>query len=458
MFKSRRNPYYRKRNQGSPKRILIWTPIIIIVAFIVLELLVRLLVGITGYSEELAAYQGQTPLVDAYRLQFLSSQQEPLDGLPQGGDLLATESVGVGYELVGDRATDFWSLNPEGFRDDDPLPLNKPADEFRIFLLGNSTAFGYWTEGNQATITHYLEERINERVAQQQNSPERYRPDVFPFFEPSREDLYPLPPKIQEGNYRVINAAVPGYVSGNELAQFVLQILPYKPDLVVVLDGYTDLTLPSLYSATPIPQVDKFLTDAPQHFWVYLTRPIQNWFANTYLAKATQYWVLKPELSIAQKTLTLPSDANSLVNYLPDDEEELAKRLERYYQNHLQLVRICAGFSLPLVVGVQPEITGRGENLTPVESQLVSELGQDYVQRIQTSYQQLVEANRQLESAYPNNVKTLNLYEFFNDFPETTFSDAIHLTEAANQELAIQLYTTITNLPGIQIIPKNFNL
>lgn len=457
MFKSRRNPYYRTRNRRSPRRILILTPIVLIAVFVVLELLVRLLVGIAGYSEELAAYQGQAPIVNAYRLQFLSPQQEPLDGLPREGSLLAKESLAVGYELVGDRETGFWSLNSQGFRDDDPLPLTKPADEIRIFLLGNSTAFGYWNEGNQATIAHYLENRINERVAQQQRSPEKYRPDVFPFFEPSREKLLPLPPKIQEGNYRVINAAVPGYASGNELAQLVLQILPYEPDLVVVLDGYTDLILPSLYTATPIPKVDEYLTDAPQHFWVYLSQPIYNWLTNTYLAKAIQYWIVQPEPSITQKTLAIDLEADSLVDYLPKDDAELADRLERYYQNHLQLVRVCAGFDLPLVVAVQPEITGR-ENLVPIESQIISELGQDYVQRLGVNYEQLIETNRRLEAAFPNNVKTLDFYGFYSDFPDPVFYDAIHLTEAANQELAIQLYTTITNLPKIQIVPENFNL
>jgi lysophospholipase L1-like esterase len=166
----------------------------------------------------------------------------------------------------------------------------------------------------------------------------------------------------------VINAAVPGYASGNKLAQFVLQILPYKPD-----------------------------------------------------------------------------------------DEELANRLEQYYQNHLQLVRVCAGFSLPLVVAVQPEVTGR-ENLLPIESQIVNELGQDYVQRLQASYEQLIATNRKLEAAFPNNVKALNFYQFYNDFPNPAFYDAIHLTEAANQELAKQLYTTITNLSKIQIVPEKLNL
>ncbi len=458
MFKSRRrNPYSRNRYGRSPLRALIFAPLILIVVLIVLELLVRLFVGVTGYSDQLSAYSGESAIVNAYRLQFLSSEQVPFDGFSQEGRLLAQQQIGSGYELVGNNTTAFWEINEQGFRDNQPLPIEKPEGEIRIFLLGNSTPFGYWNESNQNTIAHKIEERINQRVAQQQSSPENYRPDIFPFFQPLREEALALPPKITEGKYRVINAAVPGYSSGNVLGQFALNILPYQPDAIVVLDGYTDLLLPSRHQATPVPQVDTFLTNAPKHFWVYLTKPIRKWFANTYLVKAVQYWILRPEPSVAQRTLTLRDDVNPLVSYLSEGGEELEQRIDRYFRHYVQLTRLCASFKVPLVVGVQPEITGR-KDLATSERAIVSDLGQGYVQRLQEGYTQLIAANQRLETIFPNNVKSLNLYQFYDDFSEVAFSDAIHLTEPANQKLAEQLYTTITNLPKVQIVPENFNL
>ena len=71
--------------------------------------------------------------------------------------MLATSSLSVGYELVGDRTSKFWQINPQGFRDRAPVPLVKPKDEIRIFLLGNSTAFGYGNIDNAATISAQLE-------------------------------------------------------------------------------------------------------------------------------------------------------------------------------------------------------------------------------------------------------------------------------------------------------------
>ncbi|MFW6358649.1 MAG: SGNH/GDSL hydrolase family protein, partial [Chroococcales cyanobacterium] len=253
MFKSRRNPYYYGKRRQSRN----FSPLIIVasiaIALIALELIVRIGVGIAGATDELAAYRGEPEIVNSYRLNFLSQNAKPFDVLSNQGKLLMKRDLNVGYQLIGPQESLFWQINEQGFRDDDALPLEKPKDEIRIFLLGGSTAFGHWNEGNEATIAHKLEERINQRVTQQQRSPEQYRPDVFPFYEPDRVKAFALPPKIIEGNYRVINAAVPGYTSGNELAQLALKILPYEPDLIVLMDGYTDLLLPSHLEARDIP-------------------------------------------------------------------------------------------------------------------------------------------------------------------------------------------------------------
>ncbi|MGK7873569.1 MAG: SGNH/GDSL hydrolase family protein [Xenococcaceae cyanobacterium] len=465
MFKSRHrrssfysNPYYSK-----PKRRLGFLPLLLILSvpllLILLEVLARIFVGVTGKSTELAVYEGEPPMVTAYSLKFLTESEKPVEGLSDRGSLLAKRSLSVGYQLLGNQQNEFWQINEQGFRDNDSLPLAKPKNEIRIFVLGGSTAFGQWNQNNEDTIASKLEARLKERVTQQKRSPNKYRPDVFPFYKPDRAKALALPPKIREGQYRVINAAVPGYASGNELAQLALQILPYKPDMIVVLGGYVDLMLPSSETKTDIPMVEDFLKDAPGHFGAYLNQSLKQWLKGTYFVKTLEYFVFKPQSTVAQKSLVVRSQAKPLAQYLSEDEAELERRVLRYQENHTQMVNLCAGLRIPLVIAVQPEITGRPTSkLSKDEQAIRDELGKNYTERIPKAYTKLVQASKRLERAFPKNVKVLNFYNQAEDFPTPAFSDAIHLTEKANTVMAEGLYHAITAWQKIQVIPKNLYL
>ncbi|MEW6491750.1 MAG: SGNH/GDSL hydrolase family protein [Cyanobacteriota bacterium] len=452
MFKSHRRSY-RKPRRSIPLPVII---LAIPLALILLELLVRISVGVTGKSAELAAYEGQPANVTAYYLKFVGETQHPYDGLSDRGQLAAQRSLAGGYRLAGNQTSNFWRINEQGFRDDKPVPLEKPKDEIRIFLLGGSTAFGQWTASNQTTIASKLETRLNERIAQQQRSPEKYRPIVLPFYKPELEKALQLPPQIREGYYRVINAAVPGYASGNELAQLALQILPYSPDAVVVLDGYADLMLPSHKTQTDIPEIEGFLNNAPGHFGVYLVRQLQDAVGDMYLVKALQYWILRPQPSVSQMSLAVVDQTAPLDKYLVAEPAELERRVERYQNLHQQMVKLTTGASIPLVIAVQPEITGKETSmLSPSEQKILQELGVSYRQRVQSSYAGLVKAVQQLEAAFPKNVKTLNLYKLYESFPNRAFYDAVHLTEEGNVRLAERLYQVLTTLTKLQVTPPN---
>jgi lysophospholipase L1-like esterase len=452
MFKSRRSFYRKKRRQSLPlPAILAAIPLILIL----LELLARLLVGFAGESAELAAYQGEPAIVSAYRLKFLDETQQPYDGLSERGQLAAQRQLAVGYSLVGDQQSQFWQINEQGFRDDDPLPVEKPQNEIRIFLLGGSTAFGQHSTSNQATIASKLEARLNERVAQQKRSPEKYQPATLSYFLDEQQEALALPPRLREGQYRVLDAAVPGYASGNELAQLALQILPYSPDAIVVLDGYKDLVLPSQQDSTDIPKTEAFLQNATGHFWAHLTRGIKQAVANSYLVKATQYWLLRPQPSVSQLSLAIGEDTKPLGRHLTADAAELERRVARYREHHQQMVKLTTGAGIPLAIALQPEITGREGTQIADERALLRELGATYKQRVQAGYEALARANQQLEQAYPNNVKTLNFYAINESVApeEQAFTDAIHLTEAANQSISEILYQALAASQKLQVPP-----
>lgn len=93
-----------------------------------------------------------------------------------------------------------------GFRENEEVSLEKPANEYRIFMVGGSTVFG-WGVQEEETISQYLQKAI---------------------------------PLIQGKKVRVINTGVPWYASWNEAALIFHKILSLKPDHILVLNGLND--------------------------------------------------------------------------------------------------------------------------------------------------------------------------------------------------------------------------
>lgn len=450
-----RNSYYRPKKTNR-KISLLWLGLAIPTSIIMLELGARMFFGLSGKGDEVA---GISPVNEAYRLKFLTENQQPIEGLPDDGNLVVKRSSSFGYQLLSNQKTPYWQINAQGFRDQAPLPLAKPKNEIRIFLLGGSTAFGQGTPKNEETIAHHLETMLQQRVANQTKSPQTFRPDVFPFFKPDRERLSKLAAKIRPGQYRVINAAVPGYSSGNELAQLALEILPYQPDVIIVLDGYSDLILPSNREKTDVPQLDDFLENASGHFQTAFSSSLKQWLDKTYLVKSVNYLLFKPQPSIANDSLVLPVEGKSLVQHLPTNEQELNKRIKRYQDNQKQLISLCAKLNIPVIIGIQPEITGVPiERLSSQERTIREQLGTDYLTKMSKSYEKLAQGGQQLSKVYPNNVKVQNFYYLPSKFPSPVFIDAIHLTNQANKGMAQQLYYTLTNWEKMQIIPQFYYL
>jgi len=91
------------------------------------------------------------------------------------------------------------SIDRNGFRG--PGPEQK-GNRRLAFLLGGSAVFGYGNSSNDTTISGYLNALQNE--------------------------------------YHVVNAGVLGWNSNQEFYRLALELLPYRPDLVLVYDGFND--------------------------------------------------------------------------------------------------------------------------------------------------------------------------------------------------------------------------
>ncbi|MCC0177636.1 SGNH/GDSL hydrolase family protein [Waterburya agarophytonicola K14] len=455
MFKSktRERRIFTSRKRSRPRFSIFSAIASLVLVLLVLELLTRIFVDLTGNRSQFARANTKSDLTQAYKLQFVG-QNGDLDPKSDNTSLKAKPSLAVGYQLLGNQNSEHWSINAEGFRDRDPISLAKPKDEIRVFLLGGSTAFGYGSPSNATTISEYLEQRLQKRLQQQKASPELYKPDVLPFDKVEKQKYLAKPAKIKPGNYRIINASVPGYTSGNELAQLALQILQYKPDLIVVLDGYEDLMLDSEQEAVQAPQIDLDRQNKPTSFVDYVGQfiePIEN---KSYLAQIAQDRWLKNGEGDEKQNFILNEPTSNLIKYLPPNKDELQKRVGRYIDRHKQILSLSAAARAPLVVAIQPEITGRNPSqLTDSEGKIATDLGRSYIQQVRDSYPVLIQATQQLAKAFPKNMKAVDLYKLTDKYPSPSFIDPIHLNEAANQKVAEQLYYAIASMPKMQLVP-----
>ncbi len=103
------------------------------------------------------------------------------------------------YSNLPNQHSDHFSTDDHGFRSSGrDLPLDAHA---RVVLVGGSTAFGTGLESDSETVASQLAQSLN---------------------------------------VEVINAAVIGYGSGQELTYLLIELVDLHPDMVIALDGWND--------------------------------------------------------------------------------------------------------------------------------------------------------------------------------------------------------------------------
>src|SRR6185436_1319072 len=109
------------------------------------------------------------------------------------------------------------NTNERGFRGG-PVANPKPPGRRRVVVLGGSAAFGVGASSDEATFPARLQAVLRARGGR---------------------DL------------EVVNAGAPAYVSGQELARLIFEVVDLEPDVVIVYDGFNDLNSPLIFDARP---------------------------------------------------------------------------------------------------------------------------------------------------------------------------------------------------------------
>ena len=418
-----------------------------------IELLARLITMVTGFNATVAenAVQKRT---EGYQLQFVSPDGKPYVDQTTGGELQAKRNPLLGYQLLPNQSNQFWSLNAQGFREDEALPPKKADGEIRIFILGGSTAFGQLNTSNASTLAHQMETLLTQRIEQQRTKPETFQPPVLPYWADKVQESLALPPRIKDGQYRVVNAAVPGYASGNDLSQLMHQVVRYNPDIVIVLNGYPDLLLPSSQPGADVPGLEALLQNEAPGLVSQASDRLQNGIDQLMAVKIYRHYknrsqpeqpALKAPLNIAATELQ-----PSLNDYVGQDAAELDQRVLRYRENLDQMVKWASSTQKRLIIGIQPEITGRAaDKLTPAEATIVDTLDQSYQQWVKAGYERLnAQANQVAQQSA--NATVVNLYSAYDSFPEQAFQSPTSLTDEATGVLANRLYEAIAAQLSLQ--------
>lgn len=446
----RRSKYYSS-SSNKPKHWLRNGLLLIFVglplALVLAEFAARNIVQATGADRQLSNPE-DVSVEQAYRLQLRDANGKAYPNLPESGQLQIRRSAFLEYELLPEQSNKFWQINKQGFRQSQPLPVTKANGEVRIFILGGSTAFGGMAPDNQSTLAPKLEKLLNDRVKEQNDKPAKFKPPLLPLYADQVEAVNLLPPRIREGKYQVIAAAVPGYTSSHELSLLAHRIMAYSPDCVIVLDGYEDLKTPG-YAAKQagIGNVEQLVQAPSELYRQHLTSQFDDWVNSLYLVKVSRRWVLP---AIAP---SLGSTNSQLfgADLLPSNDADRKGRIERYKYNLRQMAKLASG--IPIAIAIQPEITGKN-NLTSEEAKIVKDLGNDYSDRIKAGYAQ-IEAeiasgkNKDLTSANPK-LRVVNFYRLFNGFDQQAFHDPIHLTDPGNQKLAKELSGVVQDIFAIE--------
>ncbi len=441
----------RKKNIPFPLLIAV-VPLVIIAA----ELLLRLVVNTSGKAGELAGYFGEPASVSDYRLQVNTSVGRPVSGVAWG-ELKVRPSAFTGYELMPNQKTSTVEIN-QGFRTNQSIPQPKPANEVRVLLVGGSTAFGTLTPDNGATIGSLLETQLNQQVKEQQTNAKKFRPDRLPYFADEMEKALRLPAKIREGQYRVMNAAVPGYLTSNVQSQLASH-LDYQPDVVVLIDGYGDLLVPSDRPAATLSSVDNLLTDANGHFLSSLAINFNALLNQFYLVRAWNAWIVKPNPK-SELLADVSNDKGTLTDRLSTDPTEIQKRIDRRTRALASIEKFTSLRKIPFIVGIQPEVS-QLKSPSSDDAKILSNLDSRYPKLIQDQYAKLIQSQKTVSGITSLSFQDAIDKASNSDKALTTkggshlFYDAIHPRNDLIQTIATTIQTTIGL--ELQVQPKPFS-
>lgn len=328
--------------------------------------------------------------------------------------------------------------NPQGFRRSSSVSIKKAIGSARIFFLGGSAAYGA-----QGGFTH-----IDDRYSRIHNCEL-----IDAFLEQQLNKAFP------SKRWEVINAATSGYRIHQQLALIQSRILRYRPDFVILMDGYNDfIELYHLAEAGPSTEYDVYQSTPGGEEFDALANPKSVHslvtFANAWLRSRSVIYRLAQDRVPGAVRNPWSSKARSVepfsepVQLLDLNEVERSGAIAAlghvtyYVHTARQIHRILELEGIKVLFLLQPILILSHKPLTSSEIKMRDYErtlgGRLYFYLFPQVYSEI--ARGMTEASQKDGFLFLNLVDVFDQTSEQTFSDFAHLTPDGNRVIAERLF------------------
>ncbi len=377
------------------------------------------------------AYEGKS--LDLARRS--SQQVAPVYGYEPTPGFAATRNTRLG------NAVEY--INEQSFKDFEDTPLDKPDDEYRVFVTGGSVVYGRGPVPPADEITDFYEVT--------------YRWNIPHIMEKILNADPRITQKLEGKRVRVINAGVPGYVIQNDLLRYMGKLRLFKPDLVVSLDGANEVHT----VARPLKDWNYFtegqyyeiiteIMDMGKRGMVnYLTLWLKR---NTYFFTwlALQHGQGPGVIMESRGFASHPMDATpQMIEYRNKNIDQVADVAAMYHTT-------LETDNVPHIFALQPMFRNCKKKLTPMEQQISQVAGMRKVGFFDAkeTYDLLVE--RIIDRGKLAGTEVLDLTTCFDNVNEWVFTDWCHVTNGANYILGKLLANEVkTRIFDLELLPSD---
>lgn len=322
------------------------------------------------------------------------------------------------------------------FREPRDISIEKPADEFRIFLVGGSTAYGLGAVGEAVQAMEWYGLEYRETISHQM------------------EMILNATAPIQGKKIRVYNAAVWGYSYQHHLMRYITKLKRYKPDLILSLDGANEIAplckITTDWDYFKEGQFNNILREIFAYNQAGLSSYLTLWLKNnTFLM--TYLWGGRDVFTELHQNVPMREGAPRAAPPGSDSSkmsvDERSKLLNEHVDTVVGVVEnyhlMMANDQVPHMLVLQPWFYLSKKKLSEKEKLLKEMAGQREYYGVPSGpvYQVLIE--KLVQSAKDKEYFLVDLHNYFDDVSEWVFTDWCHLTSGANYLVAKELSNLI---------------
>lgn len=334
---------------------------------------------------------------EPYGVTFTTSRGEPVSTRP--GQLKLSMSPYTIYKPLPNQHTDRFTTDGHGFRG--PFVNLEERRSLRVIVLGGSAVFGHGAADDSETFVGVL--------------------------------------AAQHPDWQVINAGVSGFVSGQELAYLIHDLVDLQPDVVAVYDGWNDLFIP-WYSvdamggeveSTALREIETQLI-LNHRTQTRVTSSLGRFLAT--LGARSALWETALEWMIA-----LQGGVKTPITHTPRQEDEvfLERLTTRYIENLDKMGEICHSRGIRFLVAMQLDL---GLRPSPSSDEKVfldkKNRYEQYREEFTPRYRRFIERVRSSPQLANETVFDMNTEPLILSASGTVLLDWVHLSKEGNRLVA----------------------